>query len=171
MNTLVYLAPLLAVAALLASRKTTLLRAGIVGLVLVVPGVFLALPTGAEVMSVITRESAKGVWIAWHAVSVIAAGLLFHNVIKITNSKLFDLSDRQQAAFSYRTVFAYCFLLGPFFETTVGFGMGIVILIPLLLRMGLAPVSAVTFSLFSQMLVPWGALGVGTIVGAEIAGI
>jgi len=40
-----------------------------------------------------------------------------------------------------------------------------------LLRMGLSPISAVIFSLFSQILVPWGALGVGTIVGAGIAGM
>ncbi len=170
MTTIVYLAPLLAMVSLLVFRRTTLLRAGLVGLALVVPGILLALPGDTHVAHFVARESAKGVWIAWHAVSVIAAGLFFHNVIKLANPKLFETGNGA-SGFSYRALFAFCFLLGPFFETTVSFGMGIVILIPLLRRMDIPPIAAVAFSLISQILVPWGALGVGTIIGAGIAGV
>ena len=45
------------------------------------------------------------------------------------------------------------------------------ITVSLLLRLGVRPLAAATFGLFSQILVPWGALGIGTVIGAELVSI
>lgn len=165
--TLIYLAPFAVVAFLMARRGCSLLNAGLAGLLATGPGLFFAVQD--DRLSFLVREGAKGAWIAWQAIAVIIAGLFFHSVVVTAAGPARELPDEER--FSYRRLFAICFMLGPFFESTVGFGMGIVITLPMLLHLGLRPVAAVLFSLFSQMLVPWGALGVGTVVGAELAGI
>jgi lactate permease len=68
-------------------------------------------------------------------------------------------------------LYAACFLFGPFAEAATGFGVGQVAIAPVLKRVGLAPIDAVLLGLFSQILVPWGALANGTIVGAQLSGL
>ncbi|MFD2393792.1 SLC13 family permease [Dietzia aerolata] len=62
------------------------------------------------------------------------------------------------------------FGLTPFMESVTGFGLGVVITAPLLVRMGLSPVRAVVAGLLGLVLVPWGSLGPGTLVAAELGG-
>lgn len=62
------------------------------------------------------------------------------------------------------------FGLTPFMESVTGFGLGVVITAPLLVRMGLSPVRAVVSGLLGLVLVPWGSLGPGTLVAAELGG-
>lgn len=62
------------------------------------------------------------------------------------------------------------FGLTPFMESVTGFGLGVVITAPLLVRMGLTPVKAVATGLLGLVLVPWGSLGPGTLVAAELGG-
>ncbi|WP_323001011.1 L-lactate permease [Denitromonas sp.] len=169
--TLIYLMPLLSVAAWLLIRKGSLLSAGTVGLAVSIPCAAMALPEQYRLVAFLGTEVSRGVWTAWQAVSVILAGLFFYSVVQSTPAPEGTGGADVAPTATHRRLFAICFLLGPFFETVVGFGMGAVITLPLLIRQGLPPVSAVVFSLFSQMLVPWGALGVGTIVGAQLAGI
>ncbi|HLI26263.1 MAG TPA: L-lactate permease [Chloroflexota bacterium] len=64
-----------------------------------------------------------------------------------------------------------CLPLGAFFEGASGFGVGIVIVAPLLLALGYAPSHAALLALLTQNAVPWGALAVGTLLGAELAGL
>jgi lactate permease len=64
-----------------------------------------------------------------------------------------------------------CLPLGAFFEAASGFGVGIVIVAPLLLALGYSPWRAALLALLTQNAVPWGALSVGTILGAELAGL
>lgn len=169
--TILYLLPLLAVMALLVLRKATLLQAGIVGLLLTVPAAYLAPNAPTDFSSFLVLEAAKGAWLAWLAISVILASLFFYHTIKAADSELFEQSSEKAPSFSYRTLFSVCFLLGPFFESATGFGVGLIITVPFLLRMGISGPAAVLFGLFSQILVPWGALATGTIVGAGLAGI
>ena len=60
--------------------------------------------------------------------------------------------------------------LTPFMESVTGFGLGVVITAPLLVRLGLSPVKAVVAGLLGLVLVPWGSLGPGTLVAAQLAG-
>lgn len=165
-----YTLPILIVVAALASRRVKLLGAATIGLALTVALAPLARSDAGGFAGFLVEQTVNGAWLAWHAIAVILAGLLFHNVAKRTAPDLFDPGGLQ-AQFNYRQLFAVCFLLGPFFEAATGFGVGLIIVVPFLLRMGLDGVTAVVFGLYSQILVPWGAMAVGSTVGAGLAGL
>ncbi|MFJ3463441.1 L-lactate permease [Achromobacter spanius] len=117
-------------------------------------------------------ELLKGVWLAVPIVSVILAGLLFHSLLTrfwIVRSVRPDANSSSEGLRS--VVFAACFLIGPFTEAATGFGVGLVIALGILLRAGVPPRQALLFSLFSQVLVVWGAFAVGTMLGATLADI
>lgn len=165
-----YTLPIVFVIAALASRRVKLLLAAAIGLASTVAIAPLAWSGDGTFAGFLLEQTVNGAWLAWHAIAVILAGLLFHNVIKRTVPDLFETGGRR-APFDYRQLFAVCFLLGPFFEAATGFGVGLIIVIPFLLRMGLDGGAAVIFGLFSQILVPWGAMAVGSTVGAGLAGL
>lgn len=163
--------PVAAVVALLASRRVTVLQAGLAGALLTIPAVAMALGPTEPLSAFLVRNAAAGAWLAWQAVSVVLAGLAFYNVLRVADQGLFAGDPHSQMAFSYRHVFAVCFLLGPFLESVTGFGVSLIITIPILLRMGVKGPMVAVLALFSQTLVPWGALAIGTVVGAGLADI
>ncbi len=59
----------------------------------------------------------------------------------------------------------------PFFESVTGFGVAMVISAPILLAAGFSPIKAAVLSSWGQCAVPWGALGVGTVIGADLASL
>ncbi|ALU40111.1 hypothetical protein AS188_10570 [Kocuria flava] len=59
----------------------------------------------------------------------------------------------------------------PFMETVTGFGVSVIIGLPLLLSLGFTPLRAATLSLIALMVGPWGSMGPGTLLGAQIAGV
>lgn len=61
--------------------------------------------------------------------------------------------------------------VAPFFESVTGFGVAVVISAPILLAAGFSPLKAAVLASWGQCAVPWGALGVGTVIGADLAGI
>lgn len=61
--------------------------------------------------------------------------------------------------------------LSPFFESVSGFGLGVVIVAPLLLRLGFGRDRATVLGLLGQNAVPWGAMAVGTLIGGELTGL
>ena len=61
--------------------------------------------------------------------------------------------------------------VAPFFESVTGFGVAVVISAPILLAAGFSPLRAAVLSSWGQCAVPWGALGVGTVIGADLAGM
>src|SRR3546814_15127026 len=61
--------------------------------------------------------------------------------------------------------------LSVFFESITGFGIGIIVTAPLFMALGFAPLRAAFLSLLGQCAVPWGALGIGTILGSELTGV
>ncbi|MGL3805429.1 L-lactate permease [Paeniglutamicibacter sp. R2-26] len=63
------------------------------------------------------------------------------------------------------------FGLVPFAESVTGFGIGVTVGVPLLLRLGHDVRSAALLSLLGLVAVPWGALGPGTLVAADLAGL
>src|SRR5919107_724236 len=58
----------------------------------------------------------------------------------------------------------------PFFESVTGFGVAVVISAPILLATGFSPLRAAVLSSWGQCAVPWGALGIGTVIGADLSG-
>ena len=61
--------------------------------------------------------------------------------------------------------------LGVFFESATGFGVGIIVTAPLFLSLGYSSLRAGLLALLGQCAVPWGALAVGTSLGAQLAGL
>ncbi len=61
--------------------------------------------------------------------------------------------------------------VAPFFESVTGFGVAVVISAPILLAAGFTPLRAAVLASWGQCAVPWGALGVGTVIGADLAGM
>lgn len=169
--TALYLLPIGIVILLLAFRRGTITQAGAAGLALTVVAAYFAFPDSSRFPEFLVSTIGHGAWLAWQAIAVIVAGLFFHNVVKSVQPELFTAEIRNQRPFCYRELLAVCFLLGPFFEAVTGFGVGLIITVPFLLRMGINGPTAVVFALFSQTLVPWGALAVGTVVGAGLAGV
>jgi lactate permease len=61
--------------------------------------------------------------------------------------------------------------VAPFFESVTGFGVAVVISAPILLAAGFSPLRAAVLASWGQCAVPWGALGVGTVIGADLSGM
>ena len=58
-----------------------------------------------------------------------------------------------------------------FFESATGFGVGIIVTVPLLIALGYPPARAALIALLGQCAVPWGALAIGTVLGADLSGL
>jgi lactate permease len=160
MSTALALLPLLLVIALLASGRASALTAGLAGLAttIVVSGAAPAL---------LMREIPAGAWLSWQVIAIIAAGMFFH---RCTLARGAD-ADGAKANATPRRLWPVCFLLAPFAEAVTGFGVGYIIALAALRRLGLGGIPALLLGLYSQSLVPWGALATGTTVGATLAGL
>ncbi|NUB25598.1 L-lactate permease [Azospirillum brasilense] len=180
-----HLLPLAATVALLVSRRVSMLTAGTAGMALaagvLMAALMVAQPSGATasdwlaqlpgLLPAVALKAGEGAWLAWHAMSIIAAGLLFHRAFEARAVKAEAQVEAKTPAERRRAVFVACLLAGPFAESVTGFGVGLVVALALLRPLNLPPAHAAALGLFSQMLAPWGALGVGTRVGAELIGV
>lgn len=59
----------------------------------------------------------------------------------------------------------------PFLETVTGFGVSVLIGLPLLLSLGFTPYRSAVLTLLGLMIGPWGSMGPGTLVAADAAGV
>lgn len=162
---LIELAPLVGTVATLAVRRGRMVEAGLVGLALSLPAAALVLRPELSFAPFVADAVLRGLWLALHAATVIVAGLFFFETTRAGWSA--DIAA--PGAVDARKLWFGCFLLGPFCEAATGVGVGLVILVPFLQRMGLGGGIAVAFGLFSQILVPWGTLAIGTVLGAQLA--
>lgn len=159
MPTFFALLPFLLVLGLLASGRVGALLAGLIGLAATV------MVSGAS-PALLLREIPAGLWLSWQVIAIIATGIFFH---RAQTSRGAAASGPPLEA-TPRRLWAVCFLVAPFAEAVTGFGVGYIIALAALRRLGLGGVSALLLGLFSQSLVPWGALAIGTTVGATLAG-
>ena len=103
---------------------------------------------------------------------VLFGGLLLYNVLT-TGGAIEEVSRFVGRLEPEKDALAVGVVVGvaPFFESVTGFGVAIVISAPILLAAGFSPLRAAVLSTWGQCAVPWGALGVGTVIGADLAGI
>jgi lactate permease len=59
----------------------------------------------------------------------------------------------------------------PFAESVTGFGLGVIVSIPLLRHIGLSRVKSAVAALLGLVLVPWGSLAPGTLIAAQLGGV
>ncbi len=168
---LLWASPLALVVAVLASRRGTSLTAGLAGLLLACLVAWTAAPTLLSGPGLV-HAPGKGLWLSWLIGAVILGGLFFRTAVSRPGTEadpdsglVTDERLRRQRAF------AACFLIGPFSETATGFGVGQMTTIAILMHLGLSPLHVATLGLFSQILVPWGAMANGTMVGAVFSGL
>jgi lactate permease len=96
--------------------------------------------------------------------AIVAGGLLFHAAVAR------DTGAAPRAPTAAR-VFAVTLPLGCFLESVTGFAIGAVFALAALRAMGIGGPVAVALSLMALVLVPWGGLGPGTLLGATLAGL
>jgi len=161
----VWLSPIILFLVLSAVRYVPALTAALLALALsavVVVGSGPVTVTPAAFVSMFVA----GAWIALPAVLVILAGLYFTEVQAVADTRVVE--KQAAARISARDLGTTCLFLGPFVETATGFGVGYVVAVSAVMRAGISPAGALGLAAFSQCLVPWGALGVGTKISAAL---
>lgn len=109
----------------------------------------------------------RALWIALPMCAVIFAGVLLREVAP---PKVEPHAGTDPRAV-HRRLFVACFLLGPFFECAVGFGIGAMFALPFIFAARRAGANAAALAMLTQCLVPWGALALGPMGSADIAGV
>lgn len=163
--------PALAVVAAIGSGRLNTTRAAVLGLLIAVPVAMLSGPAafgGAQLL----RALARGLWIGATIAPYILGGLLFWQVAARGQGAAADMSAAGEARRARRRlVFFACFLVGPFAESATGFGVGMLGTVTLIRRLDIAPRRLMVFALLSQTMIPWGAMGSGTMLAAAYAHI
>ncbi|OWJ98248.1 hypothetical protein B6S59_01345 [Pseudomonas sp. A46] len=173
---LLWLLPTLAVAASIVSGRLNTTYAALLGVVMAIPIALLTAPTPFG-SSELVHALARGLWIGVTIAPYILGGLLFWQVamagrgaVSADSQSANDQSALVSATLAERrSLFLACFLIGPFAEAATGFGVGMLATVALLRRLNLAPRHLMVFALLSQTIIPWGAMGSGTLLAAAYA--
>lgn len=164
--------PALAVIGAIASGRLNTTTAAVLGLLAAAPIALLTAPapfSGAQLGLALER----GLWIGWIITPYILGGLLFWNMAAQSRAPR-QTADGGKAALANplarrRLLFFACFLVGPFAESATGFGVGMLGTVLLIRPLDLKPREIMVFALLSQTLIPWGAMGSGTLLASAYA--
>lgn len=113
---------------------------------------------------------ADGLGTASRVLYILFGGLLLYNLLSAGGaveelSRFLGRLAPDSAAVALLVVLG----VGPFFESVTGFGVAVVISAPILLGAGFSALRSAVLATWGQCAVPWGALGVGTVIGADLA--
>ncbi len=156
--------PLLALLALLGSGRAGPVPACLIALLLALPAVAVSLPPAVSLPEFLPAETLRGVWLALQPMAIVAGGLLFHAAAA-------PAAQAETREATPARVFAAAVPLGCFLESVTGFAIGAVFALGALRAMGIGGAVAVALSLQALILVPWGGLGPGTLLGATLLGL
>jgi lactate permease len=109
----------------------------------------------------------RALWIALPMCAVIFAGVMLREIAPPRVAAHAESDPRA----AHRRLFVACFLLGPFFECAVGFGIGAMFALPFVFAARRTGANAAALAMLTQCLVPWGALALGPMGSADIAGV
>lgn len=168
MQILLYIAPIILVIGLVATGRVPLVRASLAGLIATIPAAIVALHGQRDLLGFFVIESLKGAWLAWHAIAVTLAGLTVHHVIQAAAPARQAETTEAAPVSPHRRAYFLSFIASGLIECAIGFGVGFALAIHGMRRLGVAPLPAIAVGLLSQMLVPWGGLGIGTTIGAAL---
>jgi lactate permease len=157
-------APLLLLVGLLVTGRATPVSAVLAALALLLPAVLLSLPDGVAALPFLLDQTLRGAYLAAMPIGVVAGGLLFHAAVTRESSAAPAPPDA-------RRIFVATILAGSFLESVTGFAVGAVFALSTLRAMGLRGAPAGAMALLALCLVPWGALGPGTALGAALTGL
>lgn len=171
MSILLAAAPILiSVVSILALRQSAL-RAGAAGLAAALLVVLLA-PAYRLAPGELGRALLSGGLTTLLVSYVLFGGLLVYTVLREAGA-LTALAEAVAEAVPDPARRALILVLGlsVFFESATGFGIGIVVAAPLFVALGYRPRDAALLALAGQCAVTWGALAIGTTLGAELTGV
>ena len=145
------------------------LRAAWLGLAATLLAVVLAFPVAS---SSIWPAVVRWTPIVLEVLLIIGGGLWMSQVLQHSGAQA-DLARwiRDRAGPGIGTVLLIVHGITPFAESMTGFGIGITIGIPLLAHAGLPPRKVALIGLLGLSTVPWGSMGPGTLIGANMAGL
>ncbi|MCP2513324.1 hypothetical protein M5J07_00150 [Achromobacter mucicolens] len=173
--------PALTVIAAIASGRVHTTIAAALGLLGALPIALFAAPAPfAPSQLAVALE--RGLWIGWIITPYILGGLLFWQMAAQGHASV-DVpgaapgataggapdAGRRDALAKRRLLFFACFLIGPFTESATGFGVGMLGTVMLIRPLGLRAREVMVFALLSQTLIPWGAMGSGTLLASAYA--
>jgi lactate permease len=169
--TLLAVTPILTAVGLLLALRQSALRAGAAGLAVAVAVALLVpdyrLPPG-EVGQAVTGGALTTVSVAY----VLLGGTLLYAVLREGQAlDVIALAAARAVPDPGRRVLLMVLGISVFLESATGFGIGIVVAAPLFMALGYAPRQAALLALTGQCAVTWGALGIGTTLGADLTGI
>lgn len=110
--------------------------------------------------------------IGFGVLTVLYPGLLLYR-LQNSMGNLNVIAEIVRRSFKNRDIQILTIVIGisTFVEAVSGFGVSVLIAVPLLISLGCSPFKAGALALLSQISIPLGALGVGTMVGAQLAGL
>jgi len=141
---------------------------GVVALAAALAGAFLYPPLG---VSGLGGAFWAGLGTSGEVLYVLFSGLLLYNLLS-AGGAIESMSGFLGRLEPEGEALALVVVVGaaPFFESVTGFGVAVVISAPILLATGFSPLRAAVLSSWGQCAVPWGALGIGTVIGADLSG-
>lgn len=103
---------------------------------------------------------------------IILGGVMLGGLLRASGAQA-TISSWIEAACSnpQRAVLLVVLGITPFAESVTGFGLGVIVGIPILLHFGLSPARAATLGLMGLVLGAWGSLGPGTLVASELGNV
>jgi lactate permease len=164
-------APILISMVMILALRLSALRAGAAGLAAAVLVVLLA-PGYRLALDELGRALLSGALTTLMVSYVLFGGLLVYSVLRQAGA-LTALAEAVAEAVPDPARRALILVLGlsVFFESATGFGIGIVVAAPLFVALGYRPRDAALLALAGQCAVTWGALAIGTTLGAELTGV
>ncbi|MGE8633175.1 MAG: hypothetical protein ACN6P8_06595 [Achromobacter piechaudii] len=167
MSYLLWSLPALIVIGAIASGRVKTTVAAVLGLLTAI-GVALTAAPGAFSAAQLAVTLERGAWIGWVITPYILGGLLFWQMASPSPASRPD-ADLHDPLARRRRLFFACFLIGPFAESATGFGVGMLGTVLLIRPLGCKPRDIMIFALLSQTLIPWGAMGSGTLLASAYA--
>ncbi|MGY6271476.1 hypothetical protein ACXIUT_17440 [Achromobacter denitrificans] len=168
MTYLIWSLPALTVIAAIASGRVNTTIAAILGLAAAASVALGAAPAPFG-YGQLGLALARGLWIGGIIAPYILGGLLFWHMAAQAPAPAAQARAPESLLARRRQLFFACFLVGPFAESATGFGVGMLGTVLLIRPLGLRPREIMVFALLSQTLIPWGAMGSGTLLASAYA--
>lgn len=168
MNILLAALPIVTVALLL-SLKVPALRAVVITLGLTAVLTVLRFPIAADDVVQLGPALAETIAIV---VVIVIGGTSLAELLTATGAQARIADWLQESAHSQgRAILVVGLGVAPFAETIIGWGLGLVVSVPLLIRVGLSVRKAATIGLLGILLGPWGSLAPAILIMAQLGDV
>lgn len=164
------LIPIISIVLLLFVFHMSSPKAGVIAFFITIVTVYIYAP--ATKVSDIALASLHGMLISLVIIYVLFFGiLLFHLLNEITFIEKISDFVSNTTMNPTRQVIMLAIAFSPLIESVSGFGIGIIVIAPILVALGFDRYKAALISLLSLSAVPWGALATGTVIGSNVTNI